>query len=537
MADAPDKFRILAADSLAQRGLDFLDGQEDCALTSAGKIDEDELVRIVPEFDGMIVRSGTRVTARVLAAAKRLKAVVRAGVGVDNIDLPAATASGVLVMNSAEASTITTAEHAFALMLGLARHISPACRMMADGGWERNRFQGAQLSGKTLGIVGFGRIGQTIASRALAFNMRVVAYDPVFNAATAMDGQVKMVDAVADLWPEADVITFHVPLSDQTRYLLNRESFGRCRPGVLIVNASRGGVVNEKDLLEAIDDGRCGGAALDVFEAEPPAVDSPLRRHDRVLVTPHLGASTVEAQDAVTIDSASALLDYLRGKAARGAVNVTGLRLDLDPLQSRYADLAGRMAVLLSPMIAGSLSGVTIDLGGHALTAAAATIERMALIGLLQSHFDTTLNVVNVRHIAENRGLNLRAITSDEEKADAPRMAIEVDAADRGQRIVGRVYSDLRPRVVEINGYHMDIVPAGDMVLIRNDDRPGVIGLVGNEFGNAGINIADMAISRRGDKALMLLRVDERPPDDLTESLSRHDGIDKVAIVSLPPEE
>lgn len=533
-------YRILAADHLADQGLAFLRGEPDVEVDSRPDLGEDELAAVVGDYDGLIVRSAAQITAKVLSQPGQLKVIARAGVGVDNIDLHAATAAGVLVLNTAEASTITTAEHTFALLLALARHIGPAHQSMARGEWKRSGFAGHQLAGKTLGIIGFGRIGRTIAERALAFGMQVQAFDQYINAATMMDGKIKMRARFEDMLPDSDVLTFHVPLNDQTRDMLNASNLAQCADGVLIVNASRGGVINEEALLAALNSGQVAGAALDVFSSEPLGSDSPLRQHDRLLLTPHLGASTVEAQQAVSTDAAVAVLDYLRGKSVRGAVNVTGLRLDLDPLQACYVDLANRMARLLDPMISGGVKAITLQIRSQELGTVATTIERMSLIGLLQSHLDTPVNLVNARHISDQRGIELRTVTSESAATEGPQLAIEVVADGRrgGQphRIVGRVYHDMRPRVVEINSYHMDMIPAGCMVLIQNDDRPGMVGLVGVEFGRANINIADMAISRRDQTALMVLKVDADPPDQLLDHLRQQEGICRVAIVKLPDE-
>lgn len=530
------KFKILAADKLAEEGLDFVRSQPDAELISKPNISEDELAAIVGGYDGLIVRSGVNVTAKVLANCGRLKAVARAGVGVDNIDLEAATAKGVLVMNSAEASTITTAEHAFALMMALMRNIGPAYKTMAEGGWDRQKFQGRQLSGKTLGVVGFGRIGRTVAERALAFGMQVAAYDPFFNAQTAMDGSVKMYQAFDLLLPHADILTFHVPLNDQTRGMLNDQTFALCRQGVLVVNASRGGIVDEAALLKAVESGQCGGAALDVFADEPPPPDSPLRHHQRILVTPHLGASTVEAQRAVSVDAAASLLAYLRGEGIHGAVNAAGLRVDLNAIQECFVQLAQRMACLVSPMISGGIRQLTFEFSGHALTPAISMIERISLIGLLRGYMDVPLNIVNVRHVAEQRGIGIRTVTIEEDKLEGPQLTILLEGGGQAHRIVGRVYHDMQPRVVEIDGYRMDIVPSGVMVLILNQDMPGMVGLVGHELGQAQVNIADMAISRRDKTALMVLKVDTETPESLLDQLRRRPGILRVAMVRLPQE-
>lgn len=528
-------FRILAADELASQGLAWIEAQADAELFHRPGLDEPELAAIVGQHDAMIVRSGVQITAAVLENPGQLKVIARAGVGVDNIDLEAATAKGILVVNSAEASTITTAEHAFALMLGLVRHLGPAHQSMTGGGWERGKFRGRQLSGKTLGVVGLGRVGRLVAERGLAFGMEVVAYDPFYNADTALDGKVLMHRCFVDLLPHADILTFHVPLNQQTRGMLNGETFAAASEGLYVVNTSRGGVVDEPALVDALASGRCGGAALDVFTEEPLAEDHPLRASPNVLLTPHLGASTVEAQNAVSIDAAASALGYLRGEGVKGAVNAPGLRLDLSPLQQSYADLAQRMTVIIDPMITSGIEEVSVEVSGHHLASAAETLERTVLVGLLGRHLATPVNVVNICHVAEQRGIVTRTIIQEEDKF-GPRLVIEVRGGEQARRIVGRVYDDLKPRVVEINGYHMDMIPAGSMVLVQNDDKPGMLGLVGMEFGQAQVNIADMSISRRGRTALMLLKIDTEPPASLLERLKIRRGILKVAAVKLPAE-
>ena len=549
---ATGTFTVLAADKLADEGLEWLESQPDCRVLNKPGLSEAEYGAMLAEggIHAMIVRSGIKVTAEVLREPRDLRIVARAGVGVDNIDLAAATDKGILVVNTAEASTVTTAEHAFTLLCAMARQVGPAYKTMAEGGWDRSKFKGRQLAGKTLGVVGFGRIGQTLAKRALAFDMDVLAYDPFIAAETMLDGKVKMYRDFEDILPHCDVLSFHVPLNDQTRGMLNKDTFAKCRKGVMVVNASRGGVVDEQDLLAALDDGACGGAALDVFSEEPPPEDSPLRRHPKLLVTPHLGASTVEAQQAVSVDAGMACLAYLRGEGIKGAVNAGDLRVDLDEMQHCYADLAGRMATILDPMITRGIAEIRIEVTGKALQAAASTIERHAVMNLLKGHLDVPVNVINVNQVAQDRGIHVRTTQVDQDAGMATELSIEVvgpksavDAdtppPDRSRRIVGRVYDDLQPRIVEVNGYHMDMVPEGDMLLLQNEDKPGMIGLVGSEFGSAEVNIADMSISRRRDigdvyTALMVLKIDAPAPDDLLARLRARPGILKVATIKLP---
>jgi len=547
-------YKILAADKLAPEGLAYITNQPDAELVNKPGLKEDELAAIVGEHDAMIVRSGVTVTAKVLENPGNLRVIARAGVGVDNIDCEAATKRGILVVNTADASTITTAEHAFTLMMALLRNVGPAYKTFTSGGWDRNKYQGRQLAGKTVGVVGFGRIGQTFAKRALAFEMDVVAYDPFINADTMLDGKVKMFRDFAAMVPHADILTFHVPLNDQTRGMLNKDTFALCRDGVFVINAARGGVVDEGDLVAALDSGKCAGAAVDVFTKEPPPEDHPLRKHPKVLATPHLGASTDEAQTAVSVDAAVACLKYLRGEGISGAVNAGNLRIDLTPLQAVYVDLAERMAKLLNPMITRGIAEVSIELVSESLSGGRSMIERTALVALLQAHLSDPVNIINVNQVAESRGIQVRTTTVEDDRARGQQLVLEikgpkdaVDArtpeADKTRRVVGRVYEDMKGRVTEINGYFMDMIPAGDMIVLQNDDRPGMIGLVGTLLGQANVNIADMTISRRpnpgaggGATALMVLKVDAPAGDDVLDALRSTRGILKVASVKLPQE-
>jgi D-3-phosphoglycerate dehydrogenase len=541
-----EKFKILVADKLAPEGLKFIEDQPDCELVNKPGLSDAEYTTLMGECDAMLVRSGIKVTPPMMANPGKMKVIARAGVGVDNIDLKAATDKGILVLNSAEASTISTAEHAFTLMMALCRNVGLAHQIVAKGGWDRNKLNGITLEGKTLAIVGFGRIGQTIAHRAMAFGMTVIAYDPFINAKTMMDGKVQMFSDFKELLPHADIITFHVPKTEQTTGMLNKDTWKLCKKGVRVVNAARGGIVDETDLLEALESGQCDGIALDVFTKEPPAEDSPLRNHPKILTTPHLGASTVEGQKAVSIIAIENALAYLRGQGVLGAVNAGGYRVDLTDHQKFYVDLADRMASLLAPICTRGIAKVNIEINGGELKAAAGTIERVVLMALLKTSTETPVNVINVKTIAQGRGMEVTTTLCDE-KTRGERLTINVEGpegsvtkdthpADRSRHIMGRVFEDNRPRVLEINGYYMDMVPAGNMMLIRNADRPGMIGLVGNTLGEAGVNIADMAISRRDTTALMVLKVDDVPSVEQIAKLKANEGILHVSSVQLPAE-
>lgn len=536
--------RILVADKLADEGLEFLK-QSGAAFDIKVGLKEDELAAAVPGYDALIVRSGAKVTAKVLANPGQLKAIARAGVGVDNIDLPAATEKGILVLNTAEASTLSTAEHALALMMALARKV-PAASAALKGGqldWKkRSAYQGTQLAGKTLGVVGLGRIGRTVASRALAMDMNVVGFDPYFTQPTALDGKVQMVRDFDQFLKQIDVITFHVPGGEGTRHLLNRDRlFNVARPNLLVVNDSRGEVVDELAVAEAIKEKRIAGAALDVFATEPPAKDHPLFSLENVVLTPHLGASTDEAQTAVSVEACKAIVAYLKNGEIRGAVNAGGLKLDLPPDEMAFAKLAGRIGALLAGYHEGGYKTITLRASGPRAPKHMATLLRLAAVELLRPHLSDPVNVINVEHLAKARGIDLVAIpeTSPPQGLVGDVIGIRVDGP-RGEtnRILGTVYADNLPRIVRVDNFTMDMVPEGQMVMIVNKDQPGVIGVVGSTFGDAQVNIADMVISRDvkpdGAVALMMLKTDQPAPDSLLNRLRARPGILRVKPVALP---
>jgi D-3-phosphoglycerate dehydrogenase len=538
--------RILVADKLAAEGLDFLK-QSGIAFDVKIGLTPEEIGAAVGEYDGLIVRSGAKVTAKALENPGKLKAIARAGVGVDNIDLDAATARGILVMNTAEASTLSTAEHALALMMSLARKIPAAHAHLRSGQLEwkkRSQYQGTQLAGKTLGVVGLGRIGRTVASRALAMEMNVVGFDPFFSAPTALDGKVKLIRDFDEFLRQIDVITFHVPGGEQTRHLLNRERlFNVVKPNLLVINDARGEVVDEYAVAEALKEKKIAGAALDVYQTEPPAKDHPLMGLENVVMTPHLGASTDEAQTAVSVDAAKAIVAYLEHGEIRGAVNAGGIRLDLPPDEAPFAGLARRIGALLAGYCEGGYKSITLRASGPRASKLMKTLLRLATVELLQPHLDTPVNVINVEHLAHGRGIELAEIHEPNPPAGllGDIVGVRVRSANgESHRILGTVYADGLPRILRIDDFTMDMVPEGNMVLIVNQDQPGVIGTVGSAFGDAGVNIADMVISRVVDEqakatALMLLKTDSAPPKALLDQLRARPNIVRVKPLLVPP--
>jgi D-3-phosphoglycerate dehydrogenase len=540
--------RILVADKLAEEGLDYLKHQGTEFDAKVG-LKEDELAAEVASgrYDALIVRSAAKVTAKVLQNPGSLKAIARAGVGVDNIDLDAATAQGILVLNTAEASTLSTAEHALALMLSLARKVPQAHASLKSGQLEwkkRSAYQGTQLAGKTLGVVGLGRIGRSVASRAVAMEMNVVGFDPYFSAPAALDGRVKMIRDFDEFLSQVDVITFHVPGGESTRHLLNRERlFGKCRPNLLVVNDARGEVVDEFALADALRERKIAGAAIDVFQTEPPAKDHPLFGVENAVLTPHLGASTDEAQTAVSVDACKAIVAYLRNGEIRGAVNAGGIKLDLPPDEAPFAKLASRIGALLAGLCDGGYETITLRASGTRAPKLMNTLLRLAAVELLKPHLDTPVNVINVEHLARSRGIELAQIHEPAPPAGlvGDIVGIRATAPDgTSRRVLGTVYADGLPRVLRIDNWAMDMIPEGPMTIIINRDQPGVIGAVGSTFGDAGVNIADMAITREfapdgTATALMVLKTDSQPPKELMDRLREKHNIVRARSLVLPP--
>ena len=531
--------RVLVADKLASEGLDYLKQSG----IPFDVIDPKELAAKIGGYDGLVVRSGAKVTAAVLENPGNMKVIARAGVGVDNIDLPSATAKGILVLNTAEASTLSTAEHALALMMSLARKIPAADKHVKSGEWKRNNYQGTQLAGKTLGVVGLGRIGRTVASRAIAMEMNVLGFDPFYSQPTALDGRVKLVRDFDEFLSQIDVITFHVPGGEGTKHLLNRERlFNKCRPNLLVINDARGEVVDEMALAEALKEKKIAGAAIDVFMTEPPQKDHPLFGLDNVVLTPHLGASTDEAQTAVSVEACKSVVAYLKNGEIRGAVNAGKLKLDLPPDEAPFADLARRIGAVLAGLGEGGFKSITLRASGQRAPKLMETLLRLAAVELLKPHLAPPVNVINVEHLARSRGIELAQIHEPAPPAgligDIVGVRVESQSGE-SHRILGTVYADGLPRVLRVDNFAMDMIPEGQMVLIINKDQPGVIGAVGSAFGDASVNIADMVISReihpdKSATALMMVKVDSAPPPSLLEKLRSRPGILRVKSVELP---
>ncbi len=527
--------RILVADKIAEPGLDRLRSAPGVEFDVKHGLSPEDLAKTVGDYDGMLIRSAVKVTAETLANPKKLSAIARAGVGVDNIDLEAATAAGVLVLNTPDANTVSTAEHTIALMLALHHRIPSAHAHVAGGGWKRNDYLGRQLAGRTLGIVGLGRIGRAVAQRALALEMKVIAYDPFVRGETALDGKVALVSELKEVFASCDCLTLHASLTSETRHLINDEQIALMKKGACIVNCARGALIDEQALANALNEDRLGGAAIDVYQNEPPS-GSPLLTAKNVVLTPHLAASTAEAQQRVSVDAVDTLLAYLLNGEIRSAVNVTGMPKHLGDHERSYVDLCARMATMLSPWSADGVEQITLTTRGEALSELSETLSWQAMVSVLSPHLDARLNLVNAREHAEARGIRVENVSCGNEQNVLQSIVLDVKCRGDAHRIEGTVFGDGRPRVTSVDGYKMELIPERSMALIFNDDKPGVIGLVGQAFGEAKINIADMALSRRGKLALMVLKLDGPMPDDLKGKLQGlNPPILSLETVSLPP--
>lgn len=493
-----------------------------------------ELEAIVGGYDGLAVRSATKVTAKLLERATRLRVVGRAGVGVDNVDLDAATRRGVVVMNTPGGSAITVAELALAMIMSLYRHVPGATASVKAGKWEKKRFQGREIAGKILGVVGIGNIGSVLVDRALAMKMSVVAYDPFITPEAASKMGARLVD-LETLWREADVISLHLPLTEQTRHLVGPEVLARMKKGAILVNCARGGIVDERAVAESLAQGHLGGAALDVFEKEPPPPDHPLFALDNVVCTPHIGASTEEAQSAVAIAIAEQLVAYLRDGVVRNAVNVPGLPKEILDQLAPFLPLAEKLGSVAAQLGPQGPAEVVIEVAGELAAVPTRPLAARALVGMLRHFLDTPVNEVNAAAIAKDRGIAVREVRSAEPHDWASLVTLRVRGQGGETLVAGTVYGKREARIVRVNGFRVEAVPAGDVIVVENDDAPGVVGNLGQALAAAGVNIALISLSRLDDRsgAFSFLNVDQAPPPSVLDRLRALPHVRSVRALTL----
>jgi D-3-phosphoglycerate dehydrogenase / 2-oxoglutarate reductase len=525
--------RILVSDAIAEPGLDLLRKEVGLQVDYRPDLSADDLQACIGEFDGLIVRSRTKVTAEVLAKASRLRVIGRAGIGVDNIDVATATKAGVVVMNTPEGNTNTAAEHTMAMLLALARNIAPADAAMKRGEWERERFTGVEVVGKVLGVIGLGRVGALVVKKAQGLGMITLAYDPFVSKDRGQGMGVELLE-LPELLPRVDFITIHTPKTRGTTHLIGRDQFALMKRGVRVVNCARGGIIDEAALDEAIRSGTVAGAALDVFEREPPG-ELPLVKRPAVLCTPHLGASTEEAQERVAVDIAQQMIDYLKYGSIRNAVNVYPLDADMLRRVEPYMHLAELLGGFVVQMAEGGLREVAVRYSGDAAALEFKPITAALLTGLLKKSQPEHVNVVNAPHLAKERGIRISETISTDVEDYSSLITVELTTDKSKRQVAGTLFGRKEPRIVRVDDYRLEAVPSGFMLVFSNQDTPGVIGKIGTLLGNNRINIAGMQLGRVAPHgmAVAVVNVDSPIPPAVMHEICLLPNIFYATLVEL----
>ena len=526
--------KILIADSISQRGIDELSREGVLDITIKPGLSETELIEIIPQFSAIVVRSQTKVTADMLKAGKSLRVVGRAGVGVDNVDVEAATRRGVVVLNAPGGNTVSTAEHTFSLLLSVARKIPQADASVRSKNWDRKNFEGVELYNKTLGVIGMGRIGSELSRRAIAFGMRVIAYDPYLSATRARSLQVELVDELDDLLATSDFISLHTPLTPETRHILDAVRLQRAKRGVRIINCARGGLIDETALANALQDRHVAAAALDVFEIEPLPNDSPLRSTPNLILTPHLGASTAEAQESVGIEIAQSIRAALLEGTIRNAVNMPNLdarTLAIIGPHLRFGEKLGRFLSQIAPKRVDTLN---VNYSGKVNEVDTTAITRSVLKGFLQSAGGPDVNEVNAPAFAESLGLKVTESRLSALGDYTDLLELSATAEDKIVS-VGGAFFGATPRIVSINSRPVEARPHGVVLVLENTDRPGMVGRIGNLLGDHGVNIATMSLSRNqvGGTALTVLNLDTAPGEEVLAAIRASEDIHSAQVIKL----
>ncbi len=525
--------RVLVSDKLSETAVQiFRDRGIDVTFDPSVGKDKDKLLEVIGQYDGLAIRSATKVTAKILEAATNLKVIGRAGIGVDNVDIPAASKKGVIVMNTPFGNSITTAEHAIAMMFSVARQIPEANASTHAGLWEKSRFMGVELTGKTLGVVGAGNIGSIVCDRAHGLKMKVVAYDPFLSEERADHLGVTKVD-LEELWARSDFITFHVPLTEKTRNILSAEAIAKLKPGVRIINCARGGLVDEAALAEAINSGHVAGAAFDVFAVEP-ATESPLFNLPNVVVTPHLGASTTEAQENVALQVAEQMSDYLLTGAVQNALNMPSVTAEEAKVMGPWVKLAGHLGAFVGQLTDEPIKAINILYDGAVSEMNTGALNAAVIAGIMKAA-NPDVNMVSAPVIAKDRGIDISTTTQDQTGVFDAYIKLTVVTDTRQRSIAGTVFSDGKPRFIQIKGITIDAEIGQHMVYTTNEDMPGIIGTLGQTMGENGVNIANFTLGRseKGKNAIALLYVDEPVPDAVLNKLKATGLFEQVRLLEF----
>jgi D-3-phosphoglycerate dehydrogenase len=531
--------RVLVTDKLAEEGLAQLRADPGIEVVVDTKLAQNPagLRQALLQADGIAIRSGTQLTAEVLDGQTRLKAIVRAGVGVDNIDVAAASRRGIVVMNTPGGNTISTAEHTMALLLSLARNVPKANDSLKSGKWERTKFTGTQLEGKTLGVIGLGRVGLAVARRAQGFGMTVLGFDPFLAADKALEYGVESVVRLDDIWGRCDFLTLHTPMTTDTRNLIGAREIALMKPSVRIINCARGGLIDEAALAEALNSGKVAGAAIDVFEPEPPPADHPLVGHPLVVVTPHLGASTEEAQVSVAVEAARLLSDFLSRGQVRFAVNMPALdKAELEDVRL-YLNLAWRLGMLHSQMGRGTLKNAKLTYRGEVAHKNTKLITASFAAGLMETALEQQVNLVNAIPLARERGIEIEERSADAPGDFATLIHTEVTTERKTYVASGTLFGKQFLRLVRLGSYLLDAHIDGTLLIFTHMDRPGLIGFIGRTLGDEGVNIGQMNVGRedQGGEAIGVVNLDSVPSSQALEALRQNSNILSLSVIKLPP--
>ncbi|MDP2938090.1 MAG: phosphoglycerate dehydrogenase [Candidatus Omnitrophota bacterium] len=526
--------KILVSDPLSEEGLKILKDVKEFQVDVKTEMKPEILKEEIKNYDALIVRSATKVTKDIIDAAQKLKVIGRAGVGLDNVDLEAATQKGIIVMNTPAGNTISTAEHTMSMILALSRNIPQANASTKKGEWKRSKFMGVELYNKTLGIVGLGRIGTEVAKRALSFGMKVVAYDPFLSREVAESLGVEVAE-LEDLLTRSDHITVHTPLTEETKHMISTKEFGLMKTGVRIINCARGGIIDEAALLNAMKEGKVAAAALDVFEKEPLSSDSELLKLDNLITTPHLGASTEEAQVNVAIEVAEIVRDALLGKGIRNAVNYPCIEAEVCKFLEPYINLTEKLGVFSSQLVEGRFQELNINYSGEIIQYDLTPLTMSLVKGVLSPILKETVNFINAVSLAKERGIKIKEAKTSKEEEFVNLIQLEIKTDKETKVIGGTLSANKQPRIVKIDDYYVEVSPMGEMVMIQNWDRPGIIGNLGTLLGKHNINIAAMTFGREkpGGRAITVLNVDSPVSAEILDKVKKTENILAVKVIRL----
>jgi D-3-phosphoglycerate dehydrogenase len=524
--------KVLVSDKLSDAGLQILKSAPGIVVDYKPGLNEADLAAAIGEYDGLVIRSGSKVTAKVIEKADNLRVIGRAGIGVDNVDVPAASRKGIVVMNTPTGNAVTTAEHALSLLMSLARKIPQATASMRDGKWEKTKFEGKEIAGKTLGVIGMGNIGRIVADRAQGLKLKVIAFDPVLSAEKAASLGIELV-SVEQIITRSDFITIHAPLTPETKNLFNAAAFAKMKKGALLVNAARGGIVNEQDLEVALKEGKIAGAALDVFDKEPCDPNHPLLKLENVITTPHLGASTAEAQERVALEIAEQVVAYLTTGEVKNAVNVPSLPGEAAEKIKPYLELARKLGKLLGQLGSVDVRELRITCTGQAGEYGVRPVANASLAGYLERFLEEPVNAVSAPYEAKERGISVIEVREEASRRYTSTVRVTVSGEGGLHTATGTIGASGQSVLVGLDGYDLDATLDGNVLVLQNEDKPGVIGAVGTVLGKRNINVSRMQVGLHEGQAFALWNVDTAIPEDTMKELRALSNVRSVLLVKL----